>query len=109
MSTDILFHDGRAQAIALMRRWIITQFQQGKSFRQVDTGLRSAMGAIIQEYYVEWDVPGVRYWEHPESDAFIATGPGENITDYMATVCVELDRDQFLERQGLAFGYKDTL
>lgn len=107
--SDIKYHDERAHAIALFRKWITRKFKEGAKLGQVDAEVRTAMTALLDELRTEFEIPGVRYWEHPESDSFFTTGPGEHVPETVALECVELARHEFLSRQGLTFGYGDSL
>jgi hypothetical protein len=70
--------------------------------------LRSAMDTLLQEFRVEHDLPGVRYWHHPESESYFSTEPGEQLGDNPdAALCIELTRYEFLSRQGIHFGYEE--
>lgn len=76
---------------------------------RVHWDLVCAMRAVVDEFRVEHDVPGIRYWEHPEEGMFFTTAPGERLSPSANGECVELTRDEFLSRQGLHFGYEERL
>lgn len=100
----------RAQGIAMIRAHARERVSIDGE-KKVHRELLGAMDAIIQEFRVEFDVPGIRYWEHPETATFFAIAPGEMPPADCPNwpECVELTRDEFLSRQGLHFGYDDRL
>lgn len=97
----------RAEGIALMREHARQQATKGK-IREAHLDLTTAMHALIQEFRVEFNVPGVRYWYHPESECYFTTGPGDHL-NFGAEDPLELARHEFLARQDLHFGYDDRL
>lgn len=100
----------REQAIADLRQWARDEIDTGGSVRETYAGLHSAMQALLGEFRVEHDLPGTRYWLHPESNSYFSTAPGESLGDDIdAQMCIKLARHEFLSRQGLHFGYKDRL
>jgi hypothetical protein len=104
---NIKWADDRAQAIALFRSWIDQQFAKGKTYNQVDAELNTAMRSLIESFRREWPVPGVRYWEHPESMAHLTTGPGQPIDPAVAEQWVELQHHEYRSRQGIHFSDDD--
>lgn len=104
----INFHNERAQAITMLRNWARdnTEFQ---TVQETFTQLHGAMRAVLDEFCIEFDVKGVRYWEHPESDSRFITWPHEVVLISLANSCVELARHEFLSREKLWFGYEDRL
>lgn len=105
MSDTVKYADKRAEGIALLRAWA-RQEAKLRSVSAAHQGLLSAADALLQEFRTEFDVPGVRYWEHPESGSFFAIAPGEPL-GRVALGCVELERHEFLSRQGIHFGYEE--
>lgn len=101
------YANDRAHALALFRRWARLEVLF-KGPLETHRALASAMHALLEEFRVEFDVPGIRYWEHPESDCFLTTMPGDDI-ETIANECVELARHEYLSRQGLHFGYEERL
>lgn len=100
----------REKVIAALRQWARDEIDTGSPVNQVYHGLQSAMHALMHEFRVEHDLPGTRYWLHPESDSYFSTGPGETLGESIdAELCIELKRYEFLSRQNLHFGYKDRL
>lgn len=102
------YADDRAHGIALLRRWA-NQAAADKSPREAHLGLMTAMQALLQEIRLQHEVPGIRYWEHPESGHFFTTAPGERAHGVDIDNCVELARHEFFSRQGLYNGYEDSL
>lgn len=99
----------REQGIALIREWVQSEVELGRDAAEVHAHFMSAFAAVEEEFRVEFDVPGTRYWEHPESDSRFTTRPGVPIDTYTAETCIELKRHEFLARSNLHFGYKDRL
>jgi len=106
----VSYANDRAQGIALLRNWARRTASE-KGVKAAHLGLMSAMEALLQDFRMEFDVPGVRYWEHPESDCFFITAPGETLSEFGVDAghCVELARHEFFSRQGLYNGYEDSL
>jgi len=101
------YANGRAAAIDTLRIWAREEIEQGAKIATVHFGLMSAMQALIDEFRVEHDVPGVRYWCHPESDSYFTTLPGEDISSFgLSHEPIELLRYEFLSRQDIHFGYE---
>lgn len=104
------YRDDRAHGIALLRQHARQRAQAGQ-IREAHLNLITAMEALLEEFRVEFDVPGVRYWHHPESESYFSTRPGEqlpsNCPDF--ELCIELARHEYLSRQSLHFGYDDRL
>lgn len=102
------YADKRCEAIALFRQHIREKIKAGLSVREAYFDLRSAMAALLEEFRTEHDLPGTRYWHHPESSSYFSTEPGEQLPDTPdAELCMELTRIEFLGRQGLHFGYEE--
>lgn len=100
----------RVEAIALLRQWAREQIAKGKPVNSVYFDLVSATNTIEQELLTEHEMPGCRYWHHPESDSYFITPPGETLkeSDPESDLCVELTRYEYLSRQDLHFGYHDS-
>ena len=105
----MMYANKMAQAIALMREH--AREQAGKvGAREAHRDLMFAMRTLLEEFRVEFDVPGTRYWLHPESDSYFSTAPGEPVDAMFASEePIELARHEFLSRQDLHFGYDDRL
>lgn len=99
----------RGNGIALIRQWARDEIEFGTPVKHVYRDLRGAVMAVLDEFRVEHDLAGTRYWCHPESDSHFTTEPGESISSHIADECVELTRYEFLSREGLHFGYEDRL
>ncbi len=97
----------RNEAIALFRQHNREVLKQGATVRETYASLRQAMHALLDEFRVEHDLPGTRYWHHPESSSYFSTEPGEELPPSAdAKLCMELTRIEFVSRQGLHFGYE---
>lgn len=102
------YHDKRAEGISLLRRHAAESATRGSgAVREAYRELKTAMEALLSEFRVQFDLPGTRYWEHPESGSIFSTEPGERPDDTIALECVELERHEFLSRQGIHFGYDE--
>lgn len=102
------YHDKRAQGITLLREHARSATRTA-GIRAAYLELETAMKALLSDFRLEFDLPGTRYWEHPESECVFSTAPGERIDDTTALQCVELERHEFLSRQGIYYGYKDSI
>lgn len=104
------FANRRAAGIKLLREWAREEAEFG-DIRGAHLGLLTSMQALLEEFRVEFELPGTRYWYHPESESYFSTMPGETLNDYDADthLLIELSRPEFLARQGLHFGYDDRL
>lgn len=101
------YADKRCEAIALFRQHVRNKIKAGAKVREAYFELHSAMHALLEEFRVEHDLPGTRYWHHPESSSYFSTGPGEELPDSPdAELCMELTRTEFVLRQDLHFGYE---
>lgn len=99
----------RAAGIIYLREWAREEANFG-DIRGAHNGLLTSLRALMEEFRVEFDVPGTRYWYHPESESYFSTMAGEPLGDSAdAQLCIELNRAEFLGRQGLYFGYEDRL
>ena len=83
----------------------------GESPKSVHRRLLTAFDAVLQEFRIEHDVPGVRYWWNAEKDCYFTTAPGEAIPvqHLNAGPNEPLARHEYLSRQGLQFVYEDRL
>lgn len=108
MSSEAYAND-RAEYIERLRQWARDEIATGSPIEEVHRELIKAFDAVIQEFRVEFDVPGVRYWEHPESSSHFTTFYGSEMSMGMADHCVELARHEYMSRQGIYFGYGDRL
>lgn len=103
------FANKRAAGITLLREWAREEANFG-DIRGAHRGLFTSLQALMGEFRVEFDVPGTRYWYHPESESYFSTMAGESPGDSAdGQMCIELNRAEFLGRQGLHFGYDDRL
>lgn len=102
------FSDDRTYGIALIRRWARTQALWHKNYAALDAQLADTIRAVVEEFRVEFDVPGVRYWHVPEGDLYFTTAAGERLPPIKGEV-IELKRYEFLSRQGIHYGYEDRL
>lgn len=101
------YADKRCEAIALFRQHVREKIKAGVSVREAYLDLKSSMAALLEEFRVEHDLPGTRYWHHPESSSYFSTEPGEELPDSPdAELCMELTRTEFVLRQDLHFGYE---
>lgn len=100
--------DDRAHGIALLRKWAQDR-AAATGPREAHGGLASAMNALLQEFRVEFDVPGARYWYHPESECYFSTMPNEHLADHFDDVglLLELTRHEFTGRQALHYTYDE--
>lgn len=102
--------EGRDKAISDLRQWVRDEIDTGGDIRETYVALRSEFDAMLGEFCAEHDLPGTRYWFHPESDSYFTTAPGESLGDGIdAQLCIELKRYEFLSRQGMHFGYKPRI
>jgi hypothetical protein len=102
------YADKRLEAIALFRQHNREVLKAGAKVSGTYAALRQAMMALLEEFRVEHDLPGTRYWHHPESSSYFSTEPGESLPDSPdAELCMELTRIEFLGRQRLHFGYEE--
>lgn len=103
------FADQRAEGIALIREHARQQAAKG-DIRQAHLDLKLAMQALLEEFRVEFDVPGVRYWHYLDAKGqqYITTAPGEEFPPGVWNP-IEIERHVFLARQDLHFGYDDRL
>jgi hypothetical protein len=100
----------RAEAIVKLRRWAqVEVLHTGRPALDVHGELMSACTAVLEEFRVEFEVPGVRYWE-------IYPGPQDALgTVFCTTVgretppplwtaeaggAVECSRDEYIARSG---------
>jgi hypothetical protein len=97
------YADDRAHGIALLRKWANLEAVRSTP-REAQHGLLTALHALLHDLHIEHDLPGVRYWEHPESDSFFTTLPGERLDDTAdGQGCIELARHEYLSRQRIFF------
>lgn len=106
------YANDRAHSLALMRKWLRTT--AGKSSpAEAHRELMAMFAALAEEFRTEFDIPGVRYWEHPEEGKFYSTPPGQVVDrdgvpclkDDLLQESIELKRHEFYSRQGIYFGY----
>ena len=100
--------DKRNQGISLIRQWAREEATKGR-IREAHAELLRLQQSLPEEFRTEFEVPGARYWEHPESDSRFSTSVGEPISAHTAETCIELTRAEFIGRSGLHFGYDDSL
>jgi hypothetical protein len=98
------FGSDREYAIALLRAHADT-LGAVAGFR----ALHSAMYALLQEHCTRFDVQGVRYWEHPESDSRFCTMPGDSLSaiSHAPDTFIELSRASYMGRNGIHFSYDE--
>lgn len=102
------YADKRCEAIALFRQHVREKIKAGATVREAYLDLRSAMYALLEEFRVEHDLPGTRYWHHPESSSYFSTEPGEELPNSPESeLMMELTRIEFVSRQELHFGYEN--
>lgn len=97
----------RAEALALMRQHIREEAKAGVRPAFLLHEIRLAVQALEQEAIIEFDMPGVRYWYHPESESYFATLPGEHMVppdDTWVEEVMELTRWEYLGRQNIRPG-----
>ena len=103
--------DKRGQGIKLLREYArecVNTNPVPHGVRKGHAALTSALHALIQEFRTEFDMPGTRYWHHPESNSYFTTAPGERLGDDMdSELCMELARHEFLSRQGIWRSYEE--
>lgn len=105
------YADKRAEGLALIRQWAREQ-PAGRTL-QTDVALKKAMRALIEEFRMEFDVPGIRYFEiqfHDDAhnrDYVTRRGTESNPHDIPGKTSVSmLKRHEFLSRQGVWRSYE---
>ena len=96
----------REQAISMLRAHARQVAQVNTTQAHLD--LITAMGALVQEFRVEFDVPGTRYWENWRTRQHLSTMPGEQL-QHPVEDWVELNRIEFISRQGIIVYDEDSL
>ena len=90
----------REKAIAMLRNHCHVSARAGNvlgAYRD----LKTAADALMQEFRIEFDVPGTRYWENTVTRTHFSTEAGEQISQVTLDKCVELNRTEFLSRQNI--------
>lgn len=106
----IQYANDRAAGIAKLRAWASGRIAAGESVASVHAGLHSALDALLQEFRIEHDTPGTRYWHVPETGAYYSTMAGESLSPSNLTQSpIELKRYEFIARLGLWNGTGDRL
>jgi chromosome condensin MukBEF ATPase and DNA-binding subunit MukB len=102
--------DTRGQGIAKIRQWARDEVDFGRPVNKVYGELVLTYRALLEEFHVEHDVAGVRYWLDAKHNNYFTTAPGEVISASVdVSVCVELQRHEYLSRLRLHFGYEDRI
>lgn len=96
----------REKAIAMLREHARGVAQV--NITQAHRDLITAMSALVQEFRVEFDVLGARYWENWQTRTHVSTMPGEPLPGN-ADEFVELNRVEFISRQGVISYDDDSL
>ena len=97
----------REKAIAMLRNHCHVSARAGNvlgAYRD----LKTAADALVQEFRVEFDVPGTRYWENWRTRQHLSTMPGEQL-QHPVEDWVELNRIEFISRQGIIVYDEDSL
>lgn len=110
--------NSRTEGIRLLREAARQQAAGGSNVRQAHKELAQACRALLEDFRLEFDVPGVRYWEiyfDPESPEHHRV----HMTTFVVAIdelhplqkgdFVELTRDLYFCRQGMHNGYEDVL
>jgi hypothetical protein len=97
-----------AEAVALMREWANEEVANGRPPAAVHLELMRTREAVLNEFRIKHEVPGVRYWHIPETNAYFTTSPGERMPE-MRFPPMQLARHEFLSRQGVHFEDDETL
>lgn len=110
------YADKRAHGIALLRQWADEEVAAGRP-REAHTGLLSALRALVDEFRIKHEVPGVRYFEsyvyqdettqHREHFTTFHVYP-DDLSRPKNTQIVEVTRNEFLARKGLRWD-EDTI
>lgn len=110
------YADKRAHGIALLREWAEEEAKAGH-VRAAHTGLLSALRALVDEFRVKHEVPGVRYFEsyvyqdettqHRDHFTTFNIYP-DDLSRPKNTQIVEVTRNEFLARKGLRWD-EDTI
>lgn len=103
----MIYADKRAEGIANLRQWARGAINDGATLGWTYLALTAAMQALQDEFLVEHDMPGTRYWHHPESNDYFVSAPGRAM--HHSDEIVELSRAEFIGRNLLHFGYEDRL
>lgn len=109
------FTNKAAEAAFLFRGYMDERIKQGTKPLQVFIEMQLTMRSLVDAFFVKYDCPGVRYWEIPwgskdgKTHLWVVTLPGQTLNDAEVAEYspIELDRDTFLCRQGLANGEED--
>jgi len=95
-------HEVRAAAVLLLKLWVKKAIGAENQPHDVLLKLGETLNNLEQEIMREYDIPGVSYWYHGESDCYFATKPYEQLGDsFDAGLCVEITRAEYLDKVSL--------
>lgn len=90
-----------ASGMASLRKWadgLLKKMTPG----EVSLKLVQAHLILIEDFRIKHDIPGVTYWEVPETGGFFTLGPGESMAPAMQPFKpIPLRRHEYLARQGI--------